>query len=223
MLERNADFYTLTEQLRLFRSSVAVCGLGGTGGYVAETLARAGVGKLVLIDGDRFEESNRNRQIGALQSTLGLYKAEVAASRLRDASPYLTAIARTVFISPATAGLLEDVDMVCDCVDGRNKVILAAICREMGKPYSTGGLSGRFFKAGMFADPRRGQNAYSAAPPPRPSLQAEQAALLCCAAFQASETLLYLAGRESPARNRLLRMNMADLHFSVDARAPDAA
>lgn len=223
MFERNRDTYTMREQLRLFRARVAVCGLGGTGGYVAETLARAGVGTLILIDGDHFEDSNRNRQIGALGSTLGRNKALVMAERLRDANPFLTVSAHPVFISDATRHLLDDADLVCDCVDGRNKLILAALCRETGKPYSTGGLSGRSFKAGLFDDPRLGERAYNPSPAVRPSLQAEQASLLCCAAMQASETLLYLAGRESPARNRLIRLDLANARFSLDEPADTAA
>lgn len=70
MFERNADNYTLREQAALYRATVAVCGLGGGGGWVAEILARTGIGHFILIDGDRYEESNRNRQIGALGSTL---------------------------------------------------------------------------------------------------------------------------------------------------------
>lgn len=72
---------------RLAQSHVAVIGLGGVGGYAAETLARAGVGELTLADSDVFSESNINRQIGALDSTIGRYKAEVMAERVRDIHP----------------------------------------------------------------------------------------------------------------------------------------
>ena len=82
MFERNADNYSLRDQLALHKATVAVCGLGGGGGYVAEILARTGVGKFILIDGDCFEDSNRNRQIGALGSTLGRLKVEVVGVRL---------------------------------------------------------------------------------------------------------------------------------------------
>lgn len=72
---------------KLNQSHVAVVGLGGVGGYAVEALARSGVGALTLIDHDTISMSNLNRQIGALHSTVGLSKAEVLASRVRDISP----------------------------------------------------------------------------------------------------------------------------------------
>ena len=62
---------------RLKEACVTIVGIGGVGSYTAEALARAGIGKLTLIDGDRVEESNINRQLAALHSTLGRYKAQV--------------------------------------------------------------------------------------------------------------------------------------------------
>ena len=72
---------------RLARAHVAVFGLGGVGGFAAEGLARSGVGELTLIDHDTVGESNLNRQIGALRSTLGLPKAEAMARRVADINP----------------------------------------------------------------------------------------------------------------------------------------
>ena len=148
MFERNADNYSLRDQLALHKATVAVCGLGGGGGYVAEILARTGVGKFILIDGDCFEDSNRNRQIGALGSTLGRLKVEVMAERLRDVSPWVSVSAHPAFIGPETADLLSGADVVCDCVDGDNKRVLNALCRDRGVPYCTGGLSGERFQVG---------------------------------------------------------------------------
>ena len=72
---------------RLARSHVCVVGLGGVGSWAAEVLARSGVGELTLIDQDVYGESNINRQLGALTSTLGRPKAEVMADRVRDINP----------------------------------------------------------------------------------------------------------------------------------------
>ena len=75
---------------KLADSHVAVIGLGGVGSYAAETLARAGVGKLTLLDQDTISVSNINRQLYALHSTVGKAKAEVAAQRCLDINPDLT-------------------------------------------------------------------------------------------------------------------------------------
>ncbi|MEG1543230.1 MAG: tRNA threonylcarbamoyladenosine dehydratase [Tannerellaceae bacterium] len=72
---------------QLAHSHVLVVGLGGVGGYAAELICRAGVGKMTLIDADRVNESNINRQLPALHSTIGMSKAEVIASRLLDINP----------------------------------------------------------------------------------------------------------------------------------------
>ena len=72
---------------RLKNSHVLVVGLGGVGAYAAEQLARAGIGKMTIVDGDVVSVTNRNRQLLALQSTLGRPKAEVMAERIRDINP----------------------------------------------------------------------------------------------------------------------------------------
>ena len=74
---------------RLRCSHVIVFGLGGVGSYAAEALARAGVGELTLVDQDTLSVSNINRQLYALHSTVGMYKADVAAARCRDINPAL--------------------------------------------------------------------------------------------------------------------------------------
>ena len=84
----------------LARSSVLVLGLGGVGGAVCEMLARLGVGHLTLVDGDVFSASNLNRQLGALCSTLGRNKAEVARDRILDINPDCTVRAFPVFYLP---------------------------------------------------------------------------------------------------------------------------
>ena len=72
---------------KLASSSVAVIGLGGVGAYAAEMLCRAGVGRLLLLDSDRVSVTNKNRQLIALDSTVGMMKTEVLAARLRDINP----------------------------------------------------------------------------------------------------------------------------------------
>ena len=72
---------------RLRRAHVLVVGLGGVGAYAAEQLCRAGIGEMTIVDGDRVDLTNKNRQLPALDSTIGLPKAEVLAARFRDINP----------------------------------------------------------------------------------------------------------------------------------------
>ena len=86
-LSRTAMLFGAEKVGRLTSACAAVFGLGGVGAAAAEALARSGVGKLVLVDGDHVEESNLNRQLFALRSTLGLFKTEAASRRINDIAP----------------------------------------------------------------------------------------------------------------------------------------
>ena len=92
---------------RLSRARVAVFGVGGVGGYCVEALARAGVGTLHLYDDDTVSESNLNRQIAALHSTLGQPKAEVIARRVADIAPGCQVKAIRMFYLPQNAGQVD--------------------------------------------------------------------------------------------------------------------
>jgi len=107
---------------RLRDSRVLVAGLGAVGSYAAEGLARAGVGHLRLADFDVVQPSNINRQLYALESTVGRPKVDVAAERLRDINPACEIDARRVFIDGDTAPVLvaADVDVVIDAIDSLN-------------------------------------------------------------------------------------------------------
>ncbi len=115
---------------RLARARVYVFGLGAVGSYAVEGLARSGIGMLRLVDFDQFKPSNLNRQLYALNSTIGQSKAEVAASRVRDINPAAEAEARIAFAHADTLGelLSGSPDLVVDAVDslGPKVEILAA-------------------------------------------------------------------------------------------------
>lgn len=104
---------------KLKRARVAVFGVGGVGGYVVEALARSGVGALDLIDKDTVSESNINRQIIALHSTVGRYKTEVAAERARDINPDICVRVYNTFYLPETAAQFDfsRYDYVVDAID----------------------------------------------------------------------------------------------------------
>ena len=97
---------------------VAVFGVGGVGGYVVEALARSGVGGLALIDPDRVSESNINRQIIALSSTVGEYKTHAAKARVLDINPDCMVETQEIFYTPETTDFdFSAFDYVVDAVD----------------------------------------------------------------------------------------------------------
>ena len=122
---------------KLHESRVAVFGLGGVGGFCAEALARAGVGHLTLVDKDVVEESNINRQIVALMSTVGQHKTEIMRRRIADIDPACNVAACTLFYLPETAHLvpLAGYDYIADCIDNVTaKLHLITAAQAAGVP-----------------------------------------------------------------------------------------
>lgn len=132
---------------RLQAARVTVVGVGGVGTWVAEALARTAVGRVDLVDLDDVCVSNTNRQLVALQSTVGRPKAEAMADRLRDVHPGIDARADVRFFTEKTAAdiVQQGVSVVVDAIDGvDHKCLLVARCRELGVPLVvSGGAGGR--------------------------------------------------------------------------------
>lgn len=119
---------------RLAACRVTVVGLGGVGGYVVEVLARSGVGALTLIDGDKVEESNLNRQIAALSKDIGRYKAEVLAERVEQINPRCKVNAVCEMLTESNcAALVDGSSYVADAIDSlAAKAALAVYCTGKG-------------------------------------------------------------------------------------------
>lgn len=104
---------------KLKKSRVAVFGLGGVGGYALEALARSCIGALDLIDGDKFTETNLNRQILATHRSLGRKKVDIASERVHDIAPDCLVRAYDLFYLPETEGLFDfrEYDYIVDAID----------------------------------------------------------------------------------------------------------
>ena len=117
---------------RLKNASVLVIGLGGVGAVAAEMICRAGVGAMTIADGDRIEPTNLNRQLPALVSTLGCYKTEVVADRLKSIDPELDLNVKTGFLEGESISELLSTrrfDCVLDAIDSLTpKIQLAQAC-----------------------------------------------------------------------------------------------
>ncbi|MEG2086019.1 MAG: tRNA threonylcarbamoyladenosine dehydratase [Clostridia bacterium] len=121
----------------LYRSKVIIFGIGGVGGYCAEGLARSGINEITLVDNDIISESNINRQIIALNSTIGKYKTEVMRNRIQDINPDCQV---TILNSFLTADNIEDFKLerfnyIADCIDTiTSKIALAVYCDRNNLP-----------------------------------------------------------------------------------------
>ncbi|HNQ03617.1 MAG TPA: tRNA threonylcarbamoyladenosine dehydratase [Thiobacillaceae bacterium] len=128
---------------RLARAHLFVAGLGGVGSWCVEALARAGVGRLTLVDMDRVATSNINRQLPATLSSVGAYKAELMAARIRDIHPDCRLEVLTQCLTPDNVERLlpQDTDWVVDCIDtlqGKLALIVEALRRGLPVAASMG-------------------------------------------------------------------------------------
>ncbi len=122
---------------KLSSASVALFGVGGVGSYAAEALARSGIGSILLVDNDTVSQSNINRQLCALHSTVGKFKVDVVAERLLDINPELKISVRKDFILPENANTFDfsSFDYVIDAIDTvSGKLAIAEGCVNVGTP-----------------------------------------------------------------------------------------
>jgi tRNA A37 threonylcarbamoyladenosine dehydratase len=132
---------------RLNKANILVVGLGGVGSYAAEFIARAGIQKMTIVDGDFFDVTNKNRQLSALDSTIGQSKAKVLAARLKDINKELHITVLEEFLSPERAYeiVTKEFDYVLDCIDSITPKVnlIVAARRNKVKIISAMGAGGK--------------------------------------------------------------------------------
>jgi molybdopterin/thiamine biosynthesis adenylyltransferase len=221
---RNRITVTLEDQLRVFRSRVAVIGCGGLGGYVVEELARLGVGTLVLVDPDVFEEHNLNRQLLSSPSRLGTPKVDAGRERVVAINPAVTVVThRAPFTTENGRDLLAGCAVVVDGLDtipARRE--LATVCRELAIPLVHGAIAGwygqitvqlpgaditpllRATPAGKGVETQLGNPSFTPA---------------VVASLQVAEAAKLLLGRGEPLAGRILFVNLLEMKFDEVAHA----
>ena len=137
LLERSIPLLTEEGAEKLNNARIAVFGVGGVGSWCAEALVRCGIGSITVIDGDTVSETNRNRQLIALCSTLGQSKSDVCAQRLADINPDCKVTPITLFYSAETADEIDlsQFDYIADCIDTvTSKLLLIQRAKQAGVP-----------------------------------------------------------------------------------------
>ena len=144
---RTRQLLGTTSMEKIKNATVAVFGLGAVGSYAIEAIARTGVGNLHLIDFDTVDASNINRQLFALNSTIGKEKAVLAYERVKDINPECNVEIHKSFVNAQSLEdlLFEDIDVVVDAIDGLNsKINLIVGARQMNlSVVSSMGAGGR--------------------------------------------------------------------------------
>ncbi|MBR5279248.1 MAG: tRNA threonylcarbamoyladenosine dehydratase [Clostridia bacterium] len=137
LLERSLPLFGEEGAKKLNNASVIVFGIGGVGSWCAEALARSGVGNIALVDGDTVGETNRNRQLIALGSTLGNSKAEICARRILDINQDCNVSFVNRYYTAETAAdfALGNYGYIADCIDTvTNKLLLVQNAKNAGVP-----------------------------------------------------------------------------------------
>ena len=147
--QERAELLFKEEGLEILKNSnILVVGLGGVGSFAAEFIARAGVGKMTIVDGDTVDITNINRQLPALHSTVGQNKVDLVGDRLMDINPELQLTRINEFLSPERTHeiVTTDFDYLLDCIDSvtpKINLILAAKRKKI-KVISNMGAGGKY-------------------------------------------------------------------------------
>jgi molybdopterin/thiamine biosynthesis adenylyltransferase len=201
-------------QIKLLRSTVAVVGLGGLGGSVVEGLARMGVGRLIIVDGDVFVDHNLNRQVLSAEADLGLLKTEVARSQVAEIN---AAVEVVVHPEEATREnlprLLEGAEVVVDALDRLpSRLVLQEAAQKMGIPMVHGAIAGYVGQVMTIFPGDEGLRAlYGEGSVPQQGIEVQlgcpAATPMMVAAWQVQEVLKILLGRGQLLRHKMLFMD----------------
>ena len=137
LLERSLPLFGEHGIEKLNNSSVIVFGVGGVGSWCAEALARCGVGSITVVDGDVASETNRNRQLIALNSAINKPKSDLMAERIKDINPNCNVTAIYLFYSAETMNEIDlsEFDYIADCIDTvTSKLLLIAESSKANRP-----------------------------------------------------------------------------------------
>ncbi len=142
--ERSIGTLGLDGQARLLSSRAAVIGCGGLGGWIVEILARAGVGEMVVVDGDVFADNNLNRQLFCDESNIGQAKSRTAAERAKKVNGAVELTIWDEYLTPENAGdILAGCIVAIDALDGnKSRSALFSSCRRLNIPMVHGAIGG---------------------------------------------------------------------------------
>jgi molybdopterin/thiamine biosynthesis adenylyltransferase len=215
---RNRETVSVTDQLRLYLSRVAVIGCGGLGGYLIEQLARLGVGTLVVVDPDVFEEHNLNRQLLSSPAHLGLAKVDVARERVASVNPAVEVVAHRLAFSRGNGR-----ELLAGCaavLDGLDNVLvrrdLSATCRDLCIPLVHGAIAGWYGQVAVQlpgGDLSPLLRPTSAGKGVETTLGNPSFTPAVIASLQVAEAAKLLLGRGTPLAGRALFVNLLDMQF----------
>ncbi|MDD2318505.1 MAG: HesA/MoeB/ThiF family protein [Geobacteraceae bacterium] len=217
--QRNRNTISVSDQLRIFKTHVAVIGCGGLGGYIVEELTRLGIGHITAVDPDVFEEHNLNRQLYSSPEMLGKPKVEAAQKRVTEINPAVTLTPlKCAFSTLNGVDILQNVDIVVDALDSITvRLELSDICSEAKIPLVHGAIGGWYGQVStQFPGEDTLQKIYSRATNGKgveKGLGNPSFTPAVIASLQVAEVCKIIIGQGSTLAKRKLHINLLDMEI----------
>lgn len=215
--QRNYKSISIEDQKKLAKSTIAIVGCGGLGGTIAEEFSRLGIGNLILVDGDKIEETNLNRQLFATEKNLGIPKVDAARQRLQDVNSSVNLkLIYDWFDEDNAARFFAGADLVCDALDSiTRRVSLEKACHRLGLPLVYAGIAGWYGLLGvslpgdlsvskLFRQGEKGVEKTWGNPAFTPAV---------LASLSVVEAVKIIVGREVSLRHAWLQVDLLDMEF----------
>ena len=212
--ERNIGTLSIEEQKLLQGKRVCIVGCGGLGGYILEYFLRLGIGAITVLDGDRMEESNWNRQILCTEKNLGCKKAEEAKKRALEINTIVKVKEVSEFLTKENAEeLLKNHDLILDALDNiQSRKWMGEACRKLKIPIIYGAIEGWYAQISLimpdsnlldilYQEYNRINNKSTLSFVPA-----------LCASYQVAEAVKYLCGKSCILENKVLYVDL----FTMD-------
>ena len=217
---KNMKMLSEEEIEKLQGSKACIVGCGGLGGYVIEMLGRLGVGKITVVDGDVFDETNLNRQLLSDDSTIGKGKADAAKNRMQHVNPLIQVVPIFQRITPDNGmELLAGHDVIIDAVDNIDtRLLLQEMASQLGIPLVHGAIAGWFGQVTtIFPGDRTLDVLYakSAAKGIEKDLGNPSFSPALVASIEVSEALKILIGRGELLRKKILYIDTFEQEYMV--------
>ena len=221
---RNLKTLSIADQLKLVESSICVVGLGGLGGLLSETLARMGIGRLQLIDGDVFEPHNLNRQQFSRMDNIGVSKAAVAAMHIKRINPGTEVISTDTYLTSENAdGLLNQCNLAVDCLDTiQSRFTLQRAAKRAGIPMVSAAIAGMSGHITTIYPEDRGLESIYGTPEQLDISKGAETRLGCLApavnlvaSIECAEAVKVLLNKSGTLKNSLLSIDLTDYTFET--------
>lgn len=220
--KRNIPAISEDEQRQLNKSSVLIVGCGGLGGYIAEYLTRLGIGKLTLVDGDVFQETNLNRQLMSNTSNIGKSKTDECKIHLNLVNPNVEIRAIKAFFDENNADeLLTDIDLVIDALDSPSaRLVLEDACEKANLTIIHGAVQGWTMQVAIAEPGKKVLHSLYKSKSSKETAEAKTCLCptpACCASIQVAEAIKLLIGIKSDLIGKLFFMDLKSCDsYSID-------